>query len=72
MGQKIKLDDVEYDVEILSDEAKVTLSRFQFASSRIQELTNMQALLQRARNSYFESLKQEIISDKTGLIMSED
>lgn len=72
MGQKVKLDDKEYDVANLSDDAKVTLLRFQFASSRIQELSNMQALLQRARTSYIENLKQEIISNKTGLILNED
>lgn len=72
MGQKVKLDNKEYDVENLSDHAKTTLSRMQFASSRITELSNMQALLQRARNSYFESLRQEVLSKKTGIILSED
>ena len=56
MGQKVKLDDKEYDVANLSD-AKVTLLRFQFVKS-YSELSNMQALLQRARTSYIESLKR--------------
>ena len=72
MSQKIKLDDKEYDVDSLSDEAKVTLRLLQFSTSRIQELTNMQALLQRAKNSYADSLKKEILSNKAGFLFGEE
>ena len=72
MGQKIKLDDKEYDVENLSDQAKATLASLQFATTRMQELTNMQALLQRAKNSYVESLKKEILSNKAGFLFGDD
>ena len=59
MGQKIKLDDKQYDVENLSDQATAMVASLQFAITRIQELTNMQALLQRAKKSYLDSLKKE-------------
>jgi len=72
MGQKIKLDDKEYDVENLSDQAKAKFASLQFANNRINELTNMQALLQRAKNSYIESLKQEILSNKAGFLFGDD
>ena len=72
MGQKIKLDNKEYDVENLTDQAKATLASLQFATTRIQELNNMHALLQRAKNSYGESLKQEMISNKAGLFFGDD
>ena len=72
MGQKIKLDDTEYDVENLSDQAKQTLASLQFATTRMQELINMQALLQRAKKSYSESLKQEMLSSKSGLILGDE
>ena len=72
MGQKIKLDDKEYDVENLSDQAKATLASLQFATSRMQELTNMQALLQRAKNSYVDSLKKEMLSSKSGFLFGDD
>ena len=71
MGQKIKLDDKEYDVENLSDQAKATLASLQFATTRMQELTNMQALLQRAKNSYVDSLKKEMFSNKSGFLFDE-
>ena len=72
MGQKIKLDDKEYDIENLSEQAKATLASLQFATSRMQELNNMQALLQRAKNSYIEIIKQEMVTKKAGLFLEDD
>jgi ppGpp synthetase/RelA/SpoT-type nucleotidyltranferase len=72
MARKIKLEDKEYDVEHLSDSAKVTLTSLQFVSSRIKELSNMSALLQRAKNSYVNSLKKEMLTEKAGIILEDD
>ena len=72
MVQKIKLDDREYEVENLSDRAKATLGSLQFATTKMQELVNMKALLQRAKNSYAESLKREVLSRKSGFNFLED
>ena len=52
MDQKIKLGDKEYEIASLSEKAKKIFVALQFASNRIEELENMQALLQRAKNSY--------------------
>jgi hypothetical protein len=71
MGQKIRLDDNEYEVENLSDQAIATLATLQFATARLQELNSMQALLQRAKNSYVESLKREILSSKAGFLVED-
>jgi hypothetical protein len=72
MGQKIKIEDKEYDAENLSDQGKATLVSLKFATMRMKELTNMQALLMRARNSYVESLKQEMLSSKAGFLLEND
>ena len=72
MGQKFKLDDKEYDVKDLSDRTAATLASLKFATARMQELNNMQALLQRAKKSYIESLKQEMLSSKAGFVLGED
>ena len=48
MAQKIKLDDAEYEVENLSEQAKAYIATLKFTDTRLQELTNMRALLQRA------------------------
>jgi hypothetical protein len=72
MGQKIKVEDMEYDVENLSDQGKATFLLLKFATTRMQELNNMQALLQRAKNSYVESLKREMLSSKAGFRLEND
>ena len=72
MAQKIKLGDNEYDAANLSDEGKVVLNLLQFSTQKLQELNNMQALLQRAKNSYLEEIKKEIISSKTGIMFGDD
>ena len=72
MGQKIKLDGKEYEVENLGDRAQAMLDSLQFSTEKINELKNMQVLLQRAKNSYLDSLKQEMISQKAGLLFGED
>ena len=72
MGQKIKLEDKEYDVENLSDTAKVALQYLKFSNIRIQELRNMQVLLACAKSRYIESLKRELLSDKAGLFLEDD
>ena len=72
MANKVRVDDKEYDVSKLSDRAKSTIALLEFAERRIGELTNMRALLQRAKISYVESLKKEVISDKAGFMFGDD
>ena len=72
MVQIIKLEDKEYEVNSLSDDAKLVLSLLQFTDRRLQELTNMQAIFRRAKNSYFKSLKTEVLSGKSGLFLQDD
>ena len=71
MSKKIKLGDKEYDVSGLSDKGKATLTSLQFVTQRLQEINNMQALLVRAKNSYLESLKKEMISNKAGYLLED-
>lgn len=71
MSQRIKLGDKEYDVDNLSKNGKATLTSLQFTTQRIQELNNMQALLLRAKNSYIESLKKEVVASKAGYLLDD-
>ena len=68
----IKLDDKDYNVENLSDQAQQAVAALKFANIRIQELNNMRALLQCAKNSYIETLKREMLSNKTGFPFDND
>jgi hypothetical protein len=72
MTRRIKLGEVEYEVDNLSDQARKTLGSLEFTSNNIKELTNMQMLLRRAKNSYVDSLKQEMLSNKAGLLFGDD
>ena len=76
MNKKIKFKDkdheIEYAIDNLTDKAKATLIPLQFANNRLQELNDMQAVLQKAKASYLESFKKEILSDKAGLIFQDD
>ena len=72
MVQRIKIDDKKYELENLSDQAKATFASLQFATNHIAELTNMQSVLQRAKNSYVENLKQEMLSSKAGFLLDDN
>lgn len=72
MAQKFSVDGKEYDLEKLTDQAKGTVAALDFVVNRIQELENMQALFRRAKNSYVESLKKEMLSSKAGLILDDE
>ena len=43
-----------------------------FTTKRLQELKDLLAVFQRAKNSYLEEIKKEIISSKTGIMFGDD
>ena len=49
MEQKVKIDDKEYNIADLSENATSTLVTLQFAMKRKEELANMLAVLQKAK-----------------------
>ena len=72
MTQKIKIGDTEYEIANISDNAKATLASLQFADQHINELKNMSAILQRAKNSYMDSIKKEILAQKAGVLLNSE
>ncbi len=72
MPKKVKFDEKEYDIDGLSEQGKVTVSALEFANKRLKELTSMQILLHRAKGSYLDSLKKEILSQKAGFLPDEN
>jgi len=67
MSQRINLDGVEYETSGLTDNGKSILASLQEASTRLQELQNLQAIFTRAKRSYIDELKREIIKGKSGV-----
>ena len=53
----ITIDDIEYEVDDLSDEAKAQLTALQATDRRILEAQQDVAILQTARNAYATALK---------------
>ena len=64
--QKITIDDVEYNLQDLSDQAKAQLANIQFVDAQIQQLQNEWAVADTARMGYTNALKAELakISDE--------
>ena len=57
---KIKIDDVEYDTEDMSDNAKAQLASLQFNDVHINRLRNELAIADTARIAYTAALKNEL------------
>ena len=67
MPQKINVDGVEYDFGSFNQDAKALLKKLQHTNKKIQDNKKMCALLTRAKKSYMNELKQEIIAGKSGV-----
>lgn len=52
------IDDVEYDVDLLSEEAKAQIVSIQFVDGELARLNAQAAALQTARNAYGNELKK--------------
>ena len=72
MAQTIKIDDKEYSIADLSENAKSTLVSLQFAVARKDELINLLAILQKAKLGYIEEIRKEMLASKAGFSFDED
>ena len=57
---KITIDNVEYDSDTLSEEAKKQLQMLQYVDSELVRLAAQNAVLQTARAAYANALKQAL------------
>ena len=67
MSQKINIDGIEYGLDTLSDDAKKNVAGIQGTDTRIHEMENLRAIFTRAKRSYIDELKREIIKGKSGV-----
>lgn len=72
MAKTIKFEDKIYHVGDLTETAKNYMQNLQFANERILELNNMAALLERAKKSYIDGLKKEMLAEKAGFFFGDD
>ncbi len=62
--QNIKIDNVDYPVSSLTDNAKMLLSNLQFIDNEIARLNTLLAVTKTARGSYVQALKSELQQPK--------
>ena len=62
---KIKIDNVEYDTDDLSDNAKAQVASLQFNEAHMLRLRNELAIADTARVAYTNALKNELETKKT-------
>jgi len=60
---KIKIDDVEYDTEDMSDNAKAQVASLQFNEAHMNRLRNELAIADTAKIAYVNALKLELQKD---------
>lgn len=58
--QHITIDDVEYKLDDLSENAKTQLANIQFVDAQLQQLNNEWAVSDTARIGYTDALKAEL------------
>jgi hypothetical protein len=59
---KLKLDEIEYNTEDLSERGQATLHSLQFLEIQLKKLKNEVAVYQTAQRTYLSALRQEISS----------
>ncbi len=59
-AQKITIDEVEYNLDDFSDNAKSQLASIQFVDAQLQQLSNELAVSDTARIGYTNALKADI------------
>ena len=57
---KIKIDDVDYETDDMSDEAKAQVMSLQFNDAHMIRLRNELAIAETARTAYANALKKEL------------
>jgi len=62
----ITIDNIDYDLDTLSDEAKAQLASLQFVDAELARLTAQSAVLQTARIAYSKALQASLPSAFAG------
>lgn len=62
----IKIDNIDYDTDTLSDEAKGQLASLKFVDAELARLSAQAAVLQTARMTYAKALQSALPSPFTG------
>ena len=72
MNEKIRINNIEYELDKLSDQSKKNVSALQFIEKKLKELRETEDLFNEARKSFIKSLKSEMLSAKSGMLFEEE
>lgn len=67
MSERFWIAGTEYSMEGLSEQGQSLVHQLKFIRLRLNELSNQQALLSKAKNAYIADLKIEIVQGRTGV-----
>ena len=71
MKKTLEFEGHEYNTEHISENANKLFLQLQFVQKKIVELSDNSALLHKAKNSYINDLKGEVVSGKLGVEISD-
>ena len=63
---KIRIDGNDYEMDSLNEEARKLAVNLGFIEDQIKEVSNLIAILTKAKRAYIADLKTEMLSAKTG------
>ena len=66
MATKIILEGKEYEVNSLSERLKEVMVTFEHVEKQLADKNNLLAVLTRAKKSYIEELKRDVLAEKAG------
>jgi hypothetical protein len=60
----VKIDEKDYDLDLLSEDAKAQLGMLQFVDAEMQRLSQQMAILQTARLGYSKALNEALTANQ--------
>ena len=71
MSERFSIDGIQYSTDGLSDEGETLVKQLKFTKLKLQEFSNNQVLLNKAKNAYIADLKMEIVVGRSGIDLGE-
>lgn len=72
MSTRFKIDDKEYDIESISPEALSIYRMVEMCTTLLDEKQKILLYFQNAKNSTVETLKKQVVAEKSGLLFDEE
>ena len=71
MNKRIRIENTEYEAEMLSEKGRTLVNLISWAEKSLSERNNLVQVLSKAKNAYIDDLKAEVIKARTGVDFSD-